>query len=73
MALAQNQGISYSSEEIDRERDERAVFHRDRIARRFDAIHCVDRAAEVGSVDAIITPDQIRRSVIERLDAWKWS
>ena len=69
---AQNQGVTYTSEEIDAERAELALFHRDRVARRFDRIHSVDRAAEVGSVDEIVTADQLRSSIIGRLDAWTW-
>lgn len=54
-------------------RAELEAHHRGVIARRFDGIHCVDRAAEVGSVDEIISPESLRPAVIGRLDAWDWT
>ncbi len=39
------------------------------IARAFDAIHTVERARAVGSLDAIVAPDRLRAAIIERLDA----
>lgn len=50
-------------------RAELEAHHRGVIARRFDAIHNVDRAAEVGSVDDIVSPAALRPAVIARLDA----
>ncbi len=37
------------------------------VAREFDAIHSVDRAMRVGSLDAVISPKQLRPALIERI------
>ena len=37
------------------------------VAREFDAIHSVERAVRVGSLDAVISPDRLRGELIERL------
>jgi len=47
--------------------------HRADVARRFDTIHSVDRAAEVGSVDEIVAPAALRPAIIDRLDRWVWT
>ena len=39
------------------------------VAASFDGIHTVDRAVEVGSLDAVIAPDEIRPAIVARLDA----
>lgn len=38
------------------------------LAREFDAIHSVERAVRVGSLDAVIAPERLRPAVIEILD-----
>jgi hypothetical protein len=38
------------------------------LAREFDAIHSVERAVRVGSLDAVISPERLRPAVIEILD-----
>lgn len=38
------------------------------VAASFDGIHTVDRAVEVGSLDAVIAPDEIRPAIVARLD-----
>ncbi len=38
------------------------------VATEFDQIHSVQRAIEVGSLDTIITPEQLRPSIIEALE-----
>jgi len=40
------------------------------VAREFDAIHTVQRAVEVGSLDAVISPESLRPEIIERLGQW---
>jgi acetyl-CoA carboxylase carboxyltransferase component len=54
-------------------RGELVVAHRSRVAQRFDDVHSVHRAARVGSVDAILHPDELRPSVIDLLGAYPWS
>jgi len=39
------------------------------VAAEFDAIHTVQRAVEVGSLDAVIAPRDLRPAIIDRLDA----
>ena len=51
-------------------RAELEVHHRATIARRFDAIHSVDRAADVGSVDRIVAPEALRPALVDLLDRW---
>ena len=41
---------------------------RGEVATRFDAIHSVDRAVKVGSLDAIIEPRELRPAIIGELD-----
>jgi acetyl-CoA carboxylase carboxyltransferase component len=59
---------------VDRRRRalELGVEHRSRIARRFDDVHSVHRAAEMGSVDRVIAPDEVRSRVVKLLDGWGW-
>jgi acetyl-CoA carboxylase carboxyltransferase component len=40
------------------------------LAAEFDAIHCIQRAVEVGSVDAIIAPSQLRSAIARHIDTW---
>ncbi len=37
------------------------------VAREFDAVHSVDRAVRVGSLDAVIAPSKLRPEIIQRL------
>ncbi len=39
------------------------------VAREFDAVHTVERARAVGSLDALLAPEQLRAELIRRLDA----
>ncbi|MFE5792045.1 carboxyl transferase domain-containing protein [Streptomyces sp. NPDC056503] len=41
------------------------------VAAEFDAIHTIQRAVEMGSVDRIIGAAQLRPAVIETIEAWK--
>ena len=43
---------------------------RGEVAAEFDAIHTVERAVSVGSLDAVIAPESLRPELIERLAAW---
>lgn len=46
---------------------------RGEVARGFDAIHTVERAVQVGSLDAVIHPAQMREALIARLaDSPSW-
>ncbi|MCP2237099.1 ATP-binding protein [Prauserella halophila] len=38
------------------------------VAAEFDGIHSIDRAVEVGSVDAVIRPERLRPAIIEAID-----
>ncbi len=38
------------------------------VAAEFDAVHNIHRAVDVGSVDAVITPDRIRSRIVEAID-----
>lgn len=39
------------------------------VAEEFDGIHTVERAVEVGSLDAVIAPEELRPAIIARLEA----
>jgi hypothetical protein len=36
----------------------------------FDAIHSIQRAVEVGSVDAVIAASELRCAIAEHIDTW---
>ena len=36
----------------------------------FDAVHSIHRAVEVGSVDRVITPAQLRPGIVEVIEAY---
>jgi acetyl-CoA carboxylase carboxyltransferase component len=40
------------------------------MAAEFDAIHSIQRAVQVGSVDAIITPGELRSAIAKQVDTW---
>jgi acetyl-CoA carboxylase carboxyltransferase component len=40
------------------------------LAAEFDAIHSIERAVEVGSVDAVIPAGQLRPTIAEHIDTW---
>jgi acetyl/propionyl-CoA carboxylase alpha subunit/acetyl-CoA carboxylase carboxyltransferase component len=40
------------------------------LAAEFDAVHSIERAVEVGSVDAVITADELRPAIAEHIAAW---
>jgi acetyl/propionyl-CoA carboxylase alpha subunit/acetyl-CoA carboxylase carboxyltransferase component len=40
------------------------------MAAEFDAVHSIHRAVEVGSVDAIITPTDLRPAIADQIDTW---
>jgi hypothetical protein len=48
-------------------RGREAVGH---TAAKFDAIHSIQRAVKVGSVDAIIAASQLRPAIAEHVDTW---
>ena len=58
--------------DLRRREKELAIEHRGRIARRFDEVHSVRRAAEMGSIDEIICPSVIRARVAGLLAGWDW-
>ena len=55
--------------EVERLREEIALAQHREVASAFDAVHTVERAHAVGSLDRIIAVGELRRSLIERLDA----
>ncbi|MCB0888692.1 MAG: fused acetyl/propionyl-CoA carboxylase subunit alpha/methylmalonyl-CoA decarboxylase subunit alpha, partial [Nocardioidaceae bacterium] len=57
--------------EPDADRDLVHRQERDQLARKFDQIHDVRRAAEVGSIDEVIAPAQIRPAVAKIIGARK--
>lgn len=56
-----------SPAEVDALRAELRLAEREIVAREFDAVHSVERAAAVGSVDMVIPPVRLRPAVIELL------
>lgn len=65
-----------AADELPRLREEHARIeaevsaeHQSELARSFDAIHTVQRACEVGSLDEVVAPEQMRKRIIEILDA----
>jgi acetyl/propionyl-CoA carboxylase alpha subunit/acetyl-CoA carboxylase carboxyltransferase component len=40
------------------------------LAAEFDAVHSIQRAVEVGSVDAVIAPSDLRYAISEQIDTW---
>ncbi len=54
--------------ELDRTLADAILEHQGRLAKEFDAIHSVERAVRVGSLDAVIDPARLRERVIEVLD-----
>ena len=40
------------------------------VAAEFDAVHSIQRAVEVGSVDAVIAAHEVRPRIIATVDAW---
>jgi hypothetical protein len=54
--------------EYDRVFEAAILEHQGRLAKEFDAIHSVERAVKVGSLDAVIAPENLRASIIEVLD-----
>jgi hypothetical protein len=40
------------------------------LAAEFDAIHSIHRAVEVGSVDTIIAPSELRPAIAGHIDTW---
>ncbi len=49
---------------------ETAVLHHQAlVAREFDAVHSVERAVRVGSLDAVIRPSELRQEIVARLVA----
>ncbi|MEO8604000.1 MAG: carboxyl transferase domain-containing protein, partial [bacterium] len=57
------------SAELERLREQVALQQHGAVAREFDAVHTVDRARAVGALDAIVGIADLRRHLIERLDA----
>jgi acetyl/propionyl-CoA carboxylase alpha subunit/acetyl-CoA carboxylase carboxyltransferase component len=54
---------------LDRLREETTLKQHGAVAQAFDAVHTVERARAVGSLDRIIPVSELRRCLIERLDA----
>ncbi len=53
--------------EFERVLKEAHARHQAAVAREFDAIHSVERARSVGSLDAVITPQTLRPYLIARI------
>jgi acetyl-CoA carboxylase carboxyltransferase component len=53
---------------LDRLGEEVRLAHHGAVAQAFDAVHTVERARAVGSLDRIVAVDEPRRCLIERLD-----
>jgi acetyl-CoA carboxylase carboxyltransferase component len=53
---------------LERLREEIALAQHGEVASAFDAVHTVERALAVGSLDRIISAAELRRCLIERLD-----
>jgi acetyl-CoA carboxylase carboxyltransferase component len=58
-----------SREHFERALDSALLEARASLAAEFDAIHSVARAREVGSLDAIVAPRDMRAYLIRRLEA----
>ena len=54
---------------LDRLREQIALEQHGTVARAFDAVHTVERAHAVGSLDGIVRVADLRRHLVERLDA----
>jgi len=57
-----------ASADLERTLADVILDHQGRLAKEFDAIHSVERAVRVGSLDAVIDPAKLRERVIEVLD-----
>lgn len=40
------------------------------LAAEFDAVHSIQRAVRVGSIDAVVTPAELRPAIAGHIDAW---
>jgi hypothetical protein len=54
---------------LERLREQIALEQHGAVAREFDAAHSVERALAVGSLDRIVAVADLRRYIIDRLDA----
>ena len=54
-------------EQLNKLESELLLEKRGEIAQQFDTIHSVDRAISVGSLDAVIKPQNLRSAIIKRL------
>ena len=43
------------------------------VAAEFDAVHSIQRAVQVGSIDAVIAPGELRHAIARHIDAWMQS
>ncbi len=50
-------------------RDEVMLEKRGEVATEFDAIHSVHRAVSVGSLDAVIAPENLRPAIVAEIEA----
>ncbi len=58
-------------EKLDRVVAEATLDHQAAVAKEFDAVHSVERAVRVGSLDAVVAADRLRWEIVERLRAAK--
>ncbi|MFO0747157.1 MAG: carboxyl transferase domain-containing protein [Myxococcota bacterium] len=68
LALAEGSEAERLRAEIDKALSEAVLEHQGVVAREFDAIHTVERAVQVGSLDAVIPAARLRPAIIEVLD-----
>ena len=54
-------------EQFDRLQNDITLEKRGEIAKEFDQIHSVERAIQVGSLDAVIKPRELRTRIIKEL------
>jgi acetyl-CoA carboxylase carboxyltransferase component len=40
------------------------------LAAEFDAVHSIQRAVQAGSIDAVVTPGELRHAIARHIDAW---
>lgn len=60
---------SAAAADLERVREHVALEHHGAVAREFDAVHTVERARAVGSLDDIVPVAELRSTLIGRLDA----
>lgn len=67
-AMAAPEAHARAQAELDQALSDALLEQQGHLAREFDAVHTVERAVRVGSLDAVIAPAEIRPRIIEVLD-----